>query len=48
MSGPAGDGKAGAIREAGGAFGKIEVAREEEFFYKKVRFNWLLFKVRFI
>lgn len=24
-----------AIREAGGAFGKIEVAREEEYFYKK-------------
>lgn len=37
-SGPAGDGKAGAIREAGGAFGKMEVAREEEFFYKKVCF----------
>lgn len=36
MSGPAGDGKAGAIREAGGAFGKMEVAREEEYFYKKV------------
>lgn len=25
-----------AIREAGGAFGKMEVAREEEYFYKKV------------
>lgn len=36
MSGSSGDGKAGAIREAGGAFGKIEVAREAEYFYKKV------------
>jgi len=35
-SGPT-DGKAGAIREAGGAFGKLEVAREEEYFYKKQR-----------
>lgn len=26
-----------AIREAGGAFGKLEVAREEEYFYKKVK-----------
>lgn len=25
-----------AIREAGGAFGKMEVAREEEYFYRKV------------
>lgn len=29
-------GKAGAIREAGGAFGKMEAAREDEFFYKQV------------
>ncbi|XP_055320682.1 ATPase inhibitor mai-2, mitochondrial-like [Sitodiplosis mosellana] len=35
MSGPAGDGKAGAIREAGGAFGKLEAAREEEYFLKR-------------
>lgn len=28
-----------AIREAGGAFAKLEVAREEEYFYKKVNFN---------
>lgn len=31
-----GDGKAGAINEEGGAFGKLEVAREAEYFYKKV------------
>lgn len=29
-------GKAGAIREAGGSFGKIEAAREEEYFLRKV------------
>jgi len=28
-------GSAGAIREAGGAFGKMEVAHEEEYFYKQ-------------
>lgn len=32
-----GGGGGGSIREAGGAFGKIEAGREEEFFYKKVR-----------
>lgn len=34
-----------AIREAGGAFARLEVAREEEYFHKKViEFNqlWLL------
>ncbi|KAK9888433.1 hypothetical protein WA026_000681 [Henosepilachna vigintioctopunctata] len=34
-----GDGKGGggegSIREAGGAFGKMQAAREEEYFYKK-------------
>lgn len=32
-----GGGGGGSIREAGGAFGKMEAAREEEYFYKKVR-----------
>lgn len=36
MSGK-GQGKAGAINEEGGTFGKIEVAREAEYFYKQVR-----------
>jgi hypothetical protein len=31
-----GGGGGGSIREAGGAFGKMEAAREEEFFYKQV------------
>ncbi|KAM8713987.1 hypothetical protein ACLKA7_014188 [Drosophila subpalustris] len=31
-----GGGGGGSIREAGGAFGKMEAAREEEYFYKKV------------
>lgn len=31
-----GGGGGGSIREAGGAFGKLEAAREEEYFYKKV------------
>lgn len=31
-----GGGGGGSIREAGGAFGKQEAAREEEYFYKKV------------
>ncbi|CAH0562107.1 unnamed protein product [Brassicogethes aeneus] len=30
-----GGGGGGSIREAGGAFGKIEAGREEEFFYKQ-------------
>lgn len=30
-------GSAGAIRDAGGAFAKLEVAHEEEYFYKQVR-----------
>lgn len=29
-----------AIREAGGAFAKLEIAREEEYFYKKVKFRF--------
>lgn len=29
-------GSSGAIREAGGTFGKMEVAREEEYFYRTV------------
>jgi hypothetical protein len=31
-----GGGGGGSIREAGGAFGKMEAAREEEYFYKQV------------
>ena len=31
-----GGGGGGSIREAGGAFGKVEAGREEEYFYKKV------------
>jgi hypothetical protein len=31
-----GGGGGGPIREAGGAFGKIEAGREEEYFYKQV------------
>uniref|UniRef100_A0A1A9ZCN9 ATP synthase F1 subunit epsilon n=1 Tax=Glossina pallidipes TaxID=7398 RepID=A0A1A9ZCN9_GLOPL len=30
-----GGGGGGTIREAGGSFGKMEAAREEEYFYKK-------------
>ncbi|CAG9796953.1 unnamed protein product [Diatraea saccharalis] len=30
-----GGGGGGSIREAGGAFGKMEAAREDEYFYKK-------------
>ncbi|XP_061388038.1 ATPase inhibitor A, mitochondrial [Musca vetustissima] len=30
-----GGGGGGTIREAGGSFGKMEAAREEEFFYKQ-------------
>lgn len=42
---PKDDGKAGAIREAGGAFGKMEAAREDQYFYNLVTmFNVLLFK----
>ncbi|KAH7676130.1 CBN-MAI-2 protein, partial [Aphelenchoides avenae] len=29
-----GGGSGGSIRDAGGAFGKLEAAREEEYFYK--------------
>lgn len=31
-----GGGGGGSIREAGGSFGKMEAAHEEEYFYKKV------------
>lgn len=31
-----GGGAGGSIREAGGAFGKMQAAREEEHFHKKV------------
>lgn len=31
-----GGGGGGSIREAGGAFGKAEAAKEEEYFYKQV------------
>lgn len=30
-----GGGSGGSIRDAGGAFGKMEAAREDEYFYKK-------------
>lgn len=33
-----GGGGGGSIREAGGAFGKMEAAHEEEYFYKQVDF----------
>lgn len=36
-----GGGGGGSIREAGGSFGRMEVAHEEEFFYKQVRFDFL-------
>ena len=29
--------EAGAIRAAGGAFGKLEAAHEDEYFYKQVK-----------
>lgn len=32
-----GGGAGGSIREAGGAFGIAEAAREEEYFYEKVK-----------
>ncbi|XP_077287760.1 ATPase inhibitor mai-2, mitochondrial-like [Arctopsyche grandis] len=32
-----GGGGGGSIREAGGSFGKMEAAREEEYFYKQQR-----------
>ncbi|KAH8253299.1 hypothetical protein KR032_004689 [Drosophila birchii] len=32
-----GGGGGGSIREAGGSFGKMEAAREEEFFYKQAK-----------
>lgn len=30
-----GGGSGGSVRDAGGAFGKMEAAREDEYFYKK-------------
>lgn len=36
-----GGGAGGSIREGGGAFGKLEAAREEEYFYKLVCFFFL-------
>lgn len=39
-----GGGAGGAIREAGGAFGKMEAAREDEYFYKKVIYLLLYFE----
>lgn len=36
MSQGNGQGSAGAINKEGGPFGKLEVAREAEYFYKKV------------
>lgn len=37
-----GGGGGGSIREAGGAFGRMEAAREEEYFYKKVDAQFLV------
>lgn len=37
-----GGGGGGSIREAGGAFGKVEAGREEEYFYKQVIITWIL------
>lgn len=34
-------GEGGTIRQAGGAFGKMEAAREEEYFYRKVSYSKL-------
>lgn len=34
-----GGGSGGSIRDAGGAYGKMEAAREEEYFHKLVCFN---------
>lgn len=42
-----GGGGGGSIREAGGAFGKMEAAREGEYFYKKV-YRWVLFEKKII
>lgn len=38
-----GGGGGGSIREAGGSFGRMEVAHEEEFFYKQV--GWIMFYI---
>lgn len=38
-----GGGGGGSIREAGGAFGKNEAAKEEEYFYKKVSWHQAIF-----
>lgn len=38
-------GSAGAIREAGGSFGKMEIAHEEEYFYKQVKTSRNIFKI---
>lgn len=40
-----GGGGGGSIRDAGGAFGKMQVAKEEEYFYKQVNFH---FKTRLL
>lgn len=42
------DGKAGAIREGGGAFGKIEAAREEEYFLKTVRSKFVMLTLNIV
>lgn len=41
-----GGGGGGSIREAGGSFGKMEAAHEEEFFYKQVNIG-TNFKIMF-
>uniref|UniRef100_A0A0K0DKQ2 ATPase inhibitor, mitochondrial n=1 Tax=Angiostrongylus cantonensis TaxID=6313 RepID=A0A0K0DKQ2_ANGCA len=41
-----GGGGGGSIRDAGGAFGKMEAAREDEYFYKKVVISVHLYFVK--
>lgn len=40
-----GGGSGGSIRDAGGAFGKLEAAREEEYFYKLVSYLFYQFSL---
>lgn len=44
-----GGGAGGSVRDAGGAFGKMEAAREEEYFHKLVRYYliWSWFHLQF-
>lgn len=40
-----GGGGGGSIRSAGGSFGAMEVAHEEEYFYKQVNGNHISFQI---